>query len=150
MAKKAPDKNRARLRALIEEATVDCYNEDEQHVGLMTMVEDNVVCPFKAKVIGEEVEVVELRSRDAGFGVDAVCRYKGKEYKIDINSLEWPKKKPEGFEWVEAYQAWRADLPPFCVPGAMRVGLTVTVVSSGRRRLCGVGLRTPLPELRRR
>src|SRR5689334_315798 len=42
------------------------------------------------------------------------------------------------------------DLPPFCVPGAMTVGLTVTVVSSGRRRLCGVGPRTQRPELRRR
>src|SRR4051812_32431488 len=61
MAKKAANKDQARLRALIEEATVDCYDEDEQHVGLMTMVEENVVCPFKAKVIGEEVEVVELR-----------------------------------------------------------------------------------------
>src|SRR3954469_15411113 len=39
-------------------------------------------------------------------------------------------------------------LPPFCVPVAMTVGSTVTVVSSGRRRLCGVGPRTPLPELR--
>src|SRR5215470_5726404 len=41
-------------------------------------------------------------------------------------------------------------LPPFCVPGAMRVGSTVTDVSSGRRRLCGVGPRTHLPELRGR
>jgi hypothetical protein len=44
--------------------------------------------------------------RQAGFGVDAVCRYKGKDYRIDIFSLEWPKKKPEGFAWFEAYRAW--------------------------------------------
>ena len=110
MAKKAADKDRARLRALIEEATVDCYDDSEQHIGLMTAVEDNVVCPFKAKVIGEEVEVVELRTREAGYGVDAVCRFKGKEYKIDINSLEWPKRKPDGFEWIEAYQLWHSNL----------------------------------------
>jgi hypothetical protein len=106
MPKKATDKGRARLRALIEEATVDCYNDSEQHVGLMTAVEDGVVCPFMAKVIGEEVEVVRLHGRECGYGVDAVCRFKGKEYKIDLNSLEWPKWKPEGFEWVEAYQLW--------------------------------------------
>jgi hypothetical protein len=98
------------LRALIEEATVDCYTEEEAHVGLMTMVEDNVVCPFKARVIGEEVEVLELHSSEIGFGVDAVCRYKGKDYRIDINSLEWPKQKPEGFEWVEAYWAYWSGL----------------------------------------
>lgn len=110
MAKKRADKHRARLDELIEEATVDCYNESEEHQGFLNMIEENVVCPFQAKVIGEEVEVVELRGPDAGFGIDAVCRYKGKDYRIDISSLEWPKKKPEGFEWVEAYQAWCASL----------------------------------------
>ena len=54
MAKKATDKDRARLRELIEEATVDCYDESEQHVGLLTMIEENVECPFPATVIGEE------------------------------------------------------------------------------------------------
>jgi hypothetical protein len=72
----------------------------------VTAVEDGVVCPFPAKVIGEDVEVVQLRSRLHGLGVEAVCRYKGKDYRIDIFSLEWPKKKPEGYEWVEAYQEW--------------------------------------------
>jgi hypothetical protein len=106
MAKKPSKADRARLEALIEEATVDCYNEDEQHVGFMTMIEDNVICPFKAKVLGEEVEVVELRGAKSGYGVDAVCRYKGKDHRISIFSLEWPKQKPKGHEWVEAYQAW--------------------------------------------
>jgi len=110
MAKKATAKDRARLDALIQEATVDCYNDSDQHMGVVTMAEENVVCPFPAKVIGEEVKVVELHSRRSGFGLDAVCRYKGKDYKIDINSLEWPKKKPKGFEWIEAYQAWCATL----------------------------------------
>jgi len=110
MTKKPADKDRARLQALIQEATVDCYDEHEEHMGLMNLIEENVVCPFPAKVIGEDVEVVELRSPEAGFGLDAVCRYKGKDYNIDINSLEWPKKKPEGFEWIEAYLAWRASL----------------------------------------
>ena len=108
MAEKAGSKGRARLRALIEEATVDCYTEEEEQVGFMTAVADNVVCPFQAKVIGEDVEVLELREAEVGYGVDAVCRYKGKEYRINIDSLQWPKKKPKGYEWVEAYHAWRA------------------------------------------
>jgi hypothetical protein len=106
MAKKRADKGRARLDALIQEATVDCYTDDEAHMGMAISVESGVVCPFKAKVIGEEVEVVEFRTREVGIGVDAVCRYKGKDYRIDIFSLEWPRKKPPGFEWVEAYRAW--------------------------------------------
>jgi hypothetical protein len=66
----------------------------------------NVVCSFTAKVIGEKVEVVELRGPETGFGMDAVCRYKGTEYGIDVSSLDWPKKEPKGFEWIEAYRPW--------------------------------------------
>ena len=101
MAGNPSNQDTERLRELIEEATVDCYDDNEQHQGLMNAVEENVVCPFRAKVIGEEVEVVELCGPRSGFGLDAVCRHKGKDYRIDINSLAWAKKKPEGFEWVE-------------------------------------------------
>jgi hypothetical protein len=110
MARKTAGKDQARLRALIEEATVDCYTEDEAQVGFMTVVADQVVWPFPAKVIGEDVEVVELREAEVGYGVEAVCRYKGKDSRINIDSLEWPKKKPKGFEWVEADRAWRSGL----------------------------------------
>jgi hypothetical protein len=106
MAKKAGDRHRDRLESLIKEATVDCYTEGEEYVGVSTLAEENVICPFKAKVLGETVEVVELRHPEAGFGLYAVCRYKGKDYNIDINSIEWPKKKPVGFKWIEAFQAW--------------------------------------------
>ena len=63
------------MRDLIQEATADCHDQNEEHMGLMNMVEEQVVCPFKAKVIGEEVEVVEVGSPESGFGLDAVCRY---------------------------------------------------------------------------
>ena len=49
---------------------------------------------------------MELRYPRAGFGIDAICRYKDKEYAIDIRSLAWPKQKPAGYEWIEAYQYW--------------------------------------------
>ncbi len=106
MARKAKDKHHERLEELIGEATIDCYNEAEEYQGFVTMIEENVVCPFKARVIGEEVEVVSFQGPPGGFGMMAVCRYKDKDYPIDINSLEWPKRKPEGFEWIEAYQEW--------------------------------------------
>lgn len=47
----------AQLEELIDEATIDCFGEDEEHTGLLTMIEEYVVCPFRAKVIGESVEV---------------------------------------------------------------------------------------------
>ena len=107
MAKRQTGKDRERLWALIEEATIDCYGEDEQHAGLLTMIEDNVDCPFRAKVIGEEVEVTGFEWPKAGYGLLAVCERNGRQHLVDINSLEWIKPYPEGFEWIEAYLAWR-------------------------------------------
>ncbi len=99
--------DKARLDELIDEATVDCYGEEEKHVALLTMIEEHVVCPFRAKVIGEMVEVSGFRWRSSGYGMLAVCLSKGRTYRLDINSLEWIKPFPEGFEWIAAYQAWR-------------------------------------------
>jgi len=102
--------SRKRLDELIEEATVDCYSEEEEHTGLLTMIEDNLVCPFQAKVIGEKVTVVALEWPETGYGMMAVCERNGKQHRVDITSLEWVKPLPEGFEWVEAYFAWREGI----------------------------------------
>lgn len=93
-SKKAKD--RERLRALIEEATVDCYGEDEQHVGLLTMIQ-------------EQVTVTGLESAEA-YGIAALCDRNGKQYRVDVGSLEWIKPYAEGFEWIEAYLEWRSML----------------------------------------
>jgi hypothetical protein len=110
MAERSHNKKDNRLRALIEEATVDCNDESDEHMGFMNMIEENVVCPFPAKVLGEDVEVIQLQSPAAGFGLDAVCRYKGKDYQIDVRSLVFPTVKPKGFEWIEAYRSWLGTL----------------------------------------
>ena len=41
-----PTNSDAQLDELIEQATVDCYNEEEQITGLFTMIEDNIAVPF--------------------------------------------------------------------------------------------------------
>ena len=38
---------KARLVAMIEQATVDCYNESEQLCGWFTMIEENLAVPFQ-------------------------------------------------------------------------------------------------------
>lgn len=110
MPKRKPITDPERLNELIEEATVDAYDEEEQHTGLLTMIEDNVVCPFKAQLIGEKVEVTEFVWPKSGLGLKVECRYKGKTHLVDITSLEWTDPLPEGFEWIEAYLEWREGL----------------------------------------
>jgi len=38
------------LESLIEEATVDCYDEEECRIGFLTMLQDNIQTPFEAKL----------------------------------------------------------------------------------------------------
>jgi hypothetical protein len=45
---------------------MDCFGEDEEHAGLLTIIEEYAVCPFRAKVIGETVEVTGFRWPDSG------------------------------------------------------------------------------------
>jgi hypothetical protein len=52
-----PGPSKAELDAMVEGATIDCYDEEEQLTGLATMVEDNLEIPFKTTVFGLEVTV---------------------------------------------------------------------------------------------
>ena len=105
------DKNQKRkhLLRLIEEATVDSFDQHEQHSGLLTMIAERVTCPFHAKVIGEDVRVIEFAWPKGGYGLLAVCERDDRQYKIDVNSLEWIEPYPEGFEWIEAHKLWREE-----------------------------------------
>ena len=83
------------MQALIEEGTVDCYNEYEEYSGLLTMIQDNVKCPFKAKVVGEEVEVIEFQDVGRGFGIQAICKRNGKRTRSMSARWSGPRRKPK-------------------------------------------------------
>lgn len=89
------------LEELIEEGTVDCYDEHEQKAGMICSVSDEVEVPFHAKVIGEKVIVQKLEEKSQ---LMAVCEKDGKTFEINIDSVEFIKPYPEGFEWIEAYK----------------------------------------------
>jgi hypothetical protein len=52
------DLSAKKLDKMIEEATVDCYDELEQASGFYTMIEDHLAVPFATQVLGVEVSVV--------------------------------------------------------------------------------------------
>ena len=94
-----------RLDALIEQATVDCYNEDEQVTGLFTMVEDNVGLPFQTSVLGVSVTVANVDLTDDN-QIVAICQRDGLRQAIPILDLPLPARAPRGAEWIEAYRRW--------------------------------------------
>jgi len=44
--------SKAKLDALIEEAVVDAYGDEEQAVGFFTMLEEHLALPFTVSILG--------------------------------------------------------------------------------------------------
>ena len=104
-----PVLGKAKLEALIEEATVDAYGEDEQKVGLLTMMQEHLALPFRVSILGAEVAVEKISMTRDG-RIVAVCQLDGVRQRIDVLDLPLPKPAPVGAEWVAAYSYWRRGL----------------------------------------
>jgi hypothetical protein len=93
------------LNKLIEEATVDCYNQEEQASGFFTMIEQNLAVPFATRVLGVEVTVVGVEIDDDG-GLKVVCKHGSERQRISLSDLPLPSPPPAGAEWIAAYRRW--------------------------------------------
>jgi hypothetical protein len=97
---------RARLIALIDEASVDAHDESEQALGHYTMICESLALPFKTKVLGRTVKVVEIKLGDDD-RILALCEAGGSRERIGVLELPLPSKRPAGAEWIYAYRLWR-------------------------------------------
>jgi hypothetical protein len=94
--------SRSRLDALVDEAVVDCYNDDEQLTGLFTMIAGHLAVPFTTMVLGVEVTVRRVDLTDGG--IVAMCHRGRMKQAIGILDLPLPTPPPEGVEWIAAYR----------------------------------------------
>jgi hypothetical protein len=99
------NRSRAHLQALIEECTVDCYNDDEQLTGIFTKLEEHLEMPFQTVVLGATVAVERLDLRAAG-DIVAICSGNETRQPISLRDLPLPTPLPDGAEWIEAYRQW--------------------------------------------
>jgi hypothetical protein len=94
------------LDTLIEQATVDCYNEHEQITGLFTMIDEHLALPFDTEVLGVTVTVTNV-DLTIDHEIIAICRRDTHKQTIPILDLPRPTPPPDGAEWIEAYRRWR-------------------------------------------
>jgi hypothetical protein len=92
------------LDALIDEATVDAYGEDEELTGFAVMIGDNLAVPFETTVLGVTVTVERIDQTDSG--IIAVCTRGRHRQAIPILDLPLPDPPPQGAEWIAAYRRW--------------------------------------------
>jgi hypothetical protein len=97
-------KRNAALEAMIEEATVDAYGDEEQLTGFYTMIEEHLAVPFTTTVLGVEVTVQRVDLTDDG--IVAVCARGRHRQRIDLLDLPLPAPPPDGAEWIDAYRHW--------------------------------------------
>ena len=90
---------------MIEEATVDAYDEMEQATGWYTMFEQHLELPFETRVLGIAVSVASIDLRDGG-QIVALCTRGRDRQAISLVDLPLPSPKPIGSEWIEAYRHW--------------------------------------------
>ena len=94
------------LDKLIEEATMDAYNDSEQASGFFAMIEEHLSLPsVTEEVLGQVVTVakIDLTARDQ---IVAVCKRREAIQRIPILDLTLPAPPPKGAEWIEAYRRW--------------------------------------------
>jgi hypothetical protein len=95
----------AQLDALIEEATIDCYDEEEQASGFFAVIEDNLALPFTTRILGVEASVTAVEMDDDG-RIKAICERNGERQRIDLIDVPLPSPPPSGAEWLAAYRRW--------------------------------------------
>ena len=100
-----PRLSRARLAAMVEDATVDCHDEEEQLMGLFTMIQDSLAIPFETEVLGVRV-IVEAVGLSGGGEIVVTCKRGRNQQAIPILELPLPSPAPAGCDWIEAYRHW--------------------------------------------
>jgi hypothetical protein len=95
----------AELDALIEEATVDTYDEIEAVNGFLAALDEHLTVPFTTTVLGVEVTVAAIELTN---DIRVVARCVREEFRQDIGlaELPLPDPPPDGVQWVEAYRRW--------------------------------------------
>ncbi|WP_370026817.1 hypothetical protein [Planotetraspora sp. GP83] len=85
---------KAELEALVEQATVDAYDEHEQLSGFHVMLEEHLTVTVK------KIDMLP------GTGIVAICMRGPHRQAIGILDLPLPTPRPDGSEWIDAYRQW--------------------------------------------
>ncbi len=106
MSSPRPKPSTKLLDAMIEDATIDAYNDEEQITGLFTMLEEHLALPFQTTVLGVTVTVTKI-DLTTGNEIVAICRRDAHKQALPILDLPLPDSAPDGVESIDAYRRWR-------------------------------------------
>lgn len=92
------------LDELIDEITIDCYDEDEQLTAFENAFYDaDLPCP--GSVIGEDVEVLSVSLANGRRELIATCRRAGRRHHVALLDIEI-HADPATTRLIAAYRRW--------------------------------------------
>ena len=103
------------LDRMIEEATVDCYSEEEAFMGIVCYLADRMSFPFRAKWLDDVVEVMGIDDEESGYEgeVLAEIRTEDDEYTVSLDELELMPGDTENGKYLEMYKYWSRRFEPY-------------------------------------
>ena len=93
------------LDSLIAEITVDCYDEDEPLIGFENAFEEDANLPCPGTVIGEEVDVLSVSTRQGRRELIATCQRGGRRYELALLDVDL-HADPATSRLLAAYRRW--------------------------------------------
>jgi len=102
----ADRKSKEELNDLVDEITVDAYNDDEQLWAFRQTFEDALALPAEASLIGESIEVLSIDyDGNERRGLTAKCRRDSSVYTVAAQDLVFPDGS-KASHLIAAYRVW--------------------------------------------
>ncbi len=96
---------------MIDELTVDCYNDDEQLTGLLTGAEEALVVGEIATIAGAEIRIMAVDvPSDVRRGLTAMCERGGRRFELSFADIRF-KDASELGRIAGAYRHWLGCSP---------------------------------------
>jgi hypothetical protein len=96
------------LDRLIEEITVDAYDEDEQLMGFENAFDEGADFPCPGTVVGEEVEVLSVSVKNNRRELIATCRRGARQYDVALLDTDVHGDSATS-RLIAAYRRWLGD-----------------------------------------
>lgn len=99
------NKDKILFEEIIEEATVDCYNEYEQISGWVCVLEENIPSPCKC-LIGKEIASLEkIDTNSSSSEIFGIIKLNKTKIRIPIEDILL--EDPNSMKYIDAYRYWR-------------------------------------------
>jgi len=92
------------LEAIVDEATIDCYNFEEELSSWGAYLGDELEFPCEVLAIGKKIQVIQVEERLGRLKFGA--RVGGKRYWIDVTDVEVADTTSRNAKLLAAYRHW--------------------------------------------